>query len=80
MPFDFTVSGPKVLSALLDLDYVSEICHKGFAEGKHFKMPEHPNTTEVNRLGAFSIEMDRLAFINGQCECFFWHALDSAER
>lgn len=65
----FKPSGPKLISSLMDLDYASEVCRKGFPKGKYYTMPDHPNVKEVNDIGGFNIAKDRLAFINGQCEC-----------
>lgn len=65
-PHDFRTSGPKLVSTLLDLEYTSEMCRKGFAGGKHFRVPAHPDVGAINKLGNFSLEMDRLAFIDGQ--------------
>ena len=68
-PKSFQLSSPKLVSSLLDLEYASEVCRQGFPQGKHYKMPAHPNVDEVNKLGGFQIAKHRLAFINGQCEC-----------
>lgn len=65
-PYDFTPSGPKLISSLLDLNYTSQVCKKGFLPGTQFTVPDHPQTEEVNKLGNFTIDVDRLAFIDGQ--------------
>lgn len=62
----FQVSGPKLLSSLVDLEYTSEMCRLGFPEGKHFKVPAHPDIAAVNVLGNFSISYPRLGFLDGQ--------------
>lgn len=59
-------SGPKLISSLLDLERTSEVCRKGFPAGEHFKMPSRPDFDDVNRRGAFAMEMDRLAFVDGE--------------
>jgi hypothetical protein len=59
-------SGPKLISSLLDLERTSEVCRKGFPDGEHFKMPSKPNFDDVNLRGAFAMEMDRLAFVDGE--------------
>lgn len=66
--YTFKSSGPKLISSLIDLEYTSEVCRKGYPAGKYYALPEHPDVDEVNKIGGFSIEMDRLAIINGQCE------------
>ncbi|UZJ55270.1 hypothetical protein CBS101457_004590 [Exobasidium rhododendri] len=65
-PRTFQLSSPKLISSLIDLEYTSEVCRKGFPAGQHFAMPKHPNVKEVNEIGNFHIAKDRLAFINGQ--------------
>ena len=71
-PISFSLSGPKLVSTLLDNAYATEICRKAFPPGKFFQMPATPNVTEINSIGGFAspfdISYDRLAFINGQCE------------
>lgn len=67
-PQNFRTSGPKLISSLIDLEYTSEMCRKGFPAGQHYSVPAHPNVDEINRIGNFSIDVDRLAFIDGQCE------------
>lgn len=62
----FVVSGPKIISSLVDLEYSSEMCRKGFPAGKHFSVPEHPDVAAVNVLGNFSIAHYRLGFLDGQ--------------
>ncbi|PWN50319.1 hypothetical protein IE53DRAFT_296762, partial [Violaceomyces palustris] len=59
-------SGPKLISTLLDYDYAHAVCKEGYQPGEHFEIPARPNVTEVNSIGGFGIEMDRLAFIDGQ--------------
>lgn len=72
--YTFKLSGPKLVSSLVDLEYASEVCRKGFPAGEYYTMPDHPNVEEVNKIGGFAIEKDRLAIINGQCEfySFLW--------
>ncbi|CAO1618256.1 unnamed protein product [Parajaminaea phylloscopi] len=62
----FVASGPRLLSSLVDLEYTSEVCRKGFPAGKHFAIPEHPDVDAVNVLGNFSIAHSRLGFLDGQ--------------
>lgn len=61
-----TISGPKLVSNLLDLEYTSEVCREGFPDGEFSKVPEHPNVSEVNEIGGFDLESSRLAIIDGQ--------------
>jgi hypothetical protein len=65
-PRTFRLSSPKLISSLIDLEYTSEVCRKGYPAGKHYTMPAHPNVEEVNKIGGFDIAKNRLAFINGQ--------------
>ncbi|PWZ02731.1 hypothetical protein BCV70DRAFT_224424 [Testicularia cyperi] len=62
----FVSSGPKLVSTLLDYAYAHEICEKGFPAGEHYTMPARPDIDEVNKLGGFELEFDRLAFVDGQ--------------
>ncbi|KAN0066001.1 Serine carboxypeptidase [Thecaphora frezii] len=60
------LSGPKVVSTLLDYDYVHDICKRGFPKGRVNSVPPRPNVDEVNKLGGFELAVDRLAFVDGQ--------------
>ncbi|PWO00588.1 hypothetical protein FA09DRAFT_293849 [Tilletiopsis washingtonensis] len=62
----YHVSMPKLLSALVDREYMSRVCRQGFPAGEHYKMPESPNVDWVNELGSFALSSSRLAIINGQ--------------
>lgn len=59
-------SGPKLISSLLDHEYVSKLCRHGFPSTRTQSIPRHPNTHTVNRHGAFTLATPRLAFIDGQ--------------
>ncbi|CAO1616575.1 unnamed protein product [Sympodiomycopsis kandeliae] len=59
-------SGPKLISSLLDHEYQSKLCRHGFPPGKHNSIPKRPDVDSVNKLGNFKIEVDRLAYIDGQ--------------
>lgn len=62
----FVPSGPKLVSTLVDYNYAHEVCEKGFPAGEHFTMPARPDIDQVNSLGGFQLQVDRLAFIDGQ--------------
>lgn len=63
----FPSTGPKLISSLLDHEYVSKICRHGFpSSSPEFAIPSHPQTHLVNDLGGFNIDQKRLAFIDGQ--------------
>ena len=57
--------GPQIMSKRINLEYTSKLCKQAFLPGKHFSVPEWPDVDSVNRRGDFAIEMDRLAFIDG---------------
>lgn len=57
---------PSLLSRLLDTKYATRICQYAFPDGKHNKVPSMPNITEINKYGTFSVDEERLAFIDGQ--------------
>lgn len=68
-PSDFAsgkTSGPQLVSSLLTLDYVQDMC-SAYPPGKVFSLPSTPNTTEVNALGGFDLNVDNLAIIDGEC-------------
>lgn len=65
-PATFTPSGPKLISSLLNLDYVSEVCRRGYPPGKFNKLPPRPRVWEVNDIGGFHLSKERLVFIDGQ--------------
>ena len=44
----------------------SKTCHQAFPPGEHFQVPHMPNVNDVNKLGDFDLEADRLAFIDGE--------------
>lgn len=60
------LSGPKLISSLIDLEFSSEVCRKGFPPGEFSSVPAHPNVSGVNDIGGFNLEYERLAFIDGQ--------------
>lgn len=71
------ISGPKLISSLITLDYVKDMCSV-YGSGKVFSLPSTPNTTEVNALGGFDLNVDNLAIIDGECAyflclCFLTH-------
>ena len=47
------------------LEYSSRICRQAYPPGKHFTVPSEPDVNEINDRGDYAIEMDRLAFIDG---------------
>jgi len=49
----------------LTLEHSSKICRQAYLPGKHFTVPAMPDVGEVNARGDYAIEMDRLAFIDG---------------
>ena len=59
----FIPSGPKLVSTLLDYKYAQGHCPDLFPNGG---VPPRPKVDEINRLGAFNISVDRLAFVDGQ--------------
>ncbi|EPQ32464.1 uncharacterized protein PFL1_00659 [Pseudozyma flocculosa PF-1] len=59
-------SGPKLISTLVDYDFAHDICVRGFPKGEVNEVPPRPRVDEVNELGGFDIQMDRLAFVDGQ--------------
>lgn len=60
--------GPKIVSALLDEAATSDYCKVNYAVGPSGKFPmaEKANNTWFNSHGNFSIDMPRLALVNGQ--------------
>lgn len=53
------------LTLSLTIDYTSKICRQAYPPGKHFTVPDVPDVDEVNARGDYTIEADRLAFIDG---------------
>lgn len=49
----------------MTLEQTSEICRQAYPPGKHFTVPAQPDVKEINARGDYDIEMDRLAFIDG---------------
>lgn len=62
------ISGPKVLSELIDYTYTSGSCRDPdlFAPGKVYRLPARPDTQRVNKWGALGVAAERLAIIGGQ--------------
>ncbi|RSH95203.1 hypothetical protein EHS25_000289 [Saitozyma podzolica] len=59
------LEGPSIISKYLTIDYTSKICRQAYPPGKHFTVPDVPDVDEVNARGDYTIEADRLAFIDG---------------
>ena len=59
-------SGPKIVSSAVDVHYMTEVCRKGYAKGRHYNLPSTPHTDWINHYGNVNIDMDRLAIINAQ--------------
>ncbi|ORX39182.1 serine carboxypeptidase S28-domain-containing protein [Kockovaella imperatae] len=57
--------GPRIVSKRVDLEYASKPCRLAYPPGEHFTVPAAPDVESVNARGDFAIEMDRLAFIDG---------------
>ena len=55
----------------MTLNYTHKICEQSFPPGEHFSIPTWPNISVVNDLGGYDLEMDRLAFIDGDCKSIF---------
>ncbi|PWN41397.1 hypothetical protein IE81DRAFT_175405 [Ceraceosorus guamensis] len=77
-PYATNFTNPRLVSSLLDIEYIGEICRSAFKDGQHYSIPAHPNVTEVNSLGALNITMDRLAYINGQYDP--WRPMTTASE
>jgi len=69
----FFVSPPdpnqrRIISHHITLDYARKICKQAYKPGTHYTLPEWPKVDEVNSLGDFTLEADRLAFIDGTAD------------
>ncbi len=53
------------LDLSVTLESSSKLCRQAFPPGRHFTVPLEPDVEEINARGDFAIEMDRLAFIDG---------------
>ncbi|KAL4402592.1 serine-type exopeptidase [Malassezia pachydermatis] len=60
------LSGPKIVSSRLDVNYSQQLCQRGFTPGQKATMPPYPNVTKVLQYGNVHLAYDRLAFINAQ--------------
>lgn len=46
---------------------------QAYPPGEYFSVPNWPNVTAVNALGDFDLAMDKIAFIDGECELLAYY-------
>ncbi|KAF4635431.1 hypothetical protein G7Y89_g2660 [Cudoniella acicularis] len=61
-------SGPSLIMNVLQVDYTQEWCTWAFPPGKYNSIPATPDLERFNKYGAFNIQADRLAFIDGSID------------
>ncbi len=66
MPVVAPLTGRSILSKYMTIELASKICRQAFPPGQHYIVPSQPDFEEINRRGDYAIEIDRLAFIDGE--------------
>ena len=64
---------PSLISRTLGADYKRTICNRAF----NFAAEEHTNVTRINQWGNFSLEAERLLYVDGDQDPWLWATVHS---